>query len=134
MYNKIFFENTLIEVGSLHLYGSFGTFCVQIGQFLEVHWVFEKCLKTENCRFRRKMTLISNSCESLRSHCASNITNNYRVSLRGALWQRFFCSNAYLYFLVGVPSLDVLIAFLCHFSLAIVRGLEPSLGVYLIIA
>ena len=29
---KIIFEKTLIEVGSPHLYASFGTFCVQIGQ------------------------------------------------------------------------------------------------------
>ena len=29
------FENTLVEVDSLHLYASFGTFCIQIG-----HWLF----------------------------------------------------------------------------------------------
>ena len=29
------FEKTLIEVGSSHLYASFGTFCVQIGQLVE---------------------------------------------------------------------------------------------------
>ena len=28
MHNKMFFEKTLIEVGSSHLYASFGTFCV----------------------------------------------------------------------------------------------------------
>ena len=40
------FGKTLIEGGSSHLYASFGTFCVQFGQFLETQWVFEKCLKT----------------------------------------------------------------------------------------
>ena len=40
------FEKKLIEIGSSHLYTSFGIFCVQIGQFLEAQWVFEKCLKT----------------------------------------------------------------------------------------
>ena len=34
MYNTIFLKKTLIEVGSLHLYASFGTFYVQIG------WLF----------------------------------------------------------------------------------------------
>ena len=34
------FEKNVIKVGSSHLYASFGTFCVQIGQFLEAQWVF----------------------------------------------------------------------------------------------
>ena len=40
------FEKTLIEVGSSHIYTSFGTFCVQIGQLLEAQWVIEKCMIT----------------------------------------------------------------------------------------
>ena len=32
-----YFWKTLIEVGSSHLYASFGTFCVQIGQLFEAH-------------------------------------------------------------------------------------------------
>ena len=39
------FEKTLIEVGSSHLYASFGTFCVQIGQLFEAQGVYEKCMK-----------------------------------------------------------------------------------------
>ena len=39
------FEKTLIEIGSPHLYPSFGTFCAQIGQLFEAQWVFEICLK-----------------------------------------------------------------------------------------
>ena len=30
MYNKIYLKKNLIEVGSSHLYASFGTFCVEI--------------------------------------------------------------------------------------------------------
>ena len=35
------FENTLIKVCCAHLYASFGTFCVQIGQLFEVQWDFK---------------------------------------------------------------------------------------------
>ena len=55
------FGKTLIEVCSPHLYASFGTFCVQIGQLFEAQWVFKHSeefrnrrhfpLKTANCRF-----------------------------------------------------------------------------------
>ena len=55
------FEKILIEVGSLHLYASFGTFCVQIGQLFAPQWVFKHSeefrnrrhfpSKTANCRF-----------------------------------------------------------------------------------
>ena len=44
----------LIEVGSSHLYASFGTFCVQIGQFLEAQWVLEKCLKMVKSLFLKE--------------------------------------------------------------------------------
>ena len=52
---------TLLEVYSLHLYASFDTFCVQIGQLLAPQWVFKHSeefrnrrhfpSKTGNCRF-----------------------------------------------------------------------------------
>ena len=55
------FGKTLIEVSSLHLYASFGTFCVQIDQLFAPQWVFKHSeefrnrrhfpLKTANCRF-----------------------------------------------------------------------------------
>ena len=48
------FEKTLIKIGSSHLYASFGTFCVQIGQFLESQWVFGKCLKTVKSLFSKE--------------------------------------------------------------------------------
>ena len=37
---KNIFEKTLIEVGSSHLYASFGTFWVQICQSIEAQWDF----------------------------------------------------------------------------------------------
>ena len=40
------FGKTLIELCIPHLYASFGTLCVQIGQLFEAQWVFEKCLET----------------------------------------------------------------------------------------
>ena len=42
---KNIFEKTFIEVGSSHLYASFVTFCVQIGQLFEAQGVYEKCMK-----------------------------------------------------------------------------------------
>ena len=55
------FGKTLIEVCSLHLYASFGTFCVQIGQLFAPQWVFKHSeefrnrrhfpSKAANCRF-----------------------------------------------------------------------------------
>ena len=38
---KNIFEKTLFEVGSSHLYDSFGTFCVQIGQLFEAQGDFK---------------------------------------------------------------------------------------------
>ena len=42
------FEKTIVEVDSLHIYASFGTFNVQIGQLSEAQCVFEICLKIDN--------------------------------------------------------------------------------------
>jgi len=51
------FEKTPIEVFYSYLYASFGTFCVQIGQFFKAQWVFEACFrKSTNCCYRRKMS------------------------------------------------------------------------------
>ena len=38
---EIFEKTLLIEVGSSHLFASFGTFWVQIGQLVEALWDFE---------------------------------------------------------------------------------------------
>ena len=41
------FEEALAEVGSSHLYAYFGTFCVEIGKFVDPQGIFEKCLKID---------------------------------------------------------------------------------------
>ena len=48
------FEKILVEDSSSHLYASFGTFCVQIGQLFEAQWVFEKCLKLVKSLFSKE--------------------------------------------------------------------------------
>ena len=48
------FEKTRIEVGSSHIYASFGIFCVQIGQLFEAQWVFGKCMKTVKSLFSKE--------------------------------------------------------------------------------
>ena len=48
------FGNNLIEVCSLHIYASFGTFCVQIGQLFTPQWVFKH---SEEFRSRRHFPL-----------------------------------------------------------------------------
>ena len=37
-YLTIFYEKSLIEICSLHIYVSFGTFCVTIGQLLDAQY------------------------------------------------------------------------------------------------
>ena len=68
MFNKIFLKKSDIEVGTSHIYASFGTFCNQIGQLFE-HSRHSESLKSvgkwSNRCFRRKMPSISNSSESL---------------------------------------------------------------------
>ena len=50
-----YFEKTLIEVDSSHLYASFGTFWVQIGQLVEAQWDFKLSEEFEiNVIFLRK--------------------------------------------------------------------------------
>ena len=41
MYNSIFLKKTLVEVCIPHLYASFGTFCVQIGQLFKTQCDFK---------------------------------------------------------------------------------------------
>ena len=52
-------EQTLIEVGWLNLYASFGTFYVQIGQLFESQWAFEECLNIDKSLFSKEMSPIS---------------------------------------------------------------------------
>ena len=65
------FEETLIGVGTLQIYTSFGTFCVQIGQLFESQWAFEECLNIDKLLFP-KMLPISTSCEFSETRGGSN--------------------------------------------------------------
>ena len=47
-------KKTLIEDGSSHIYASFGTRCVQIGQLFEAQWAFEECLKIDKSSFSKE--------------------------------------------------------------------------------
>ena len=59
------FEKTLMEAGSSHFYASFGTFCVQIGQFFVPQWVFKHSEEFRNRRhFPSKTTIY---------RCSSNL-------------------------------------------------------------
>ena len=40
-----YLKKNFIKVFTPHLYASFGTFCVQIGQLFAAQWLFETCLK-----------------------------------------------------------------------------------------
>ena len=42
------FQKNLIEICSPHLYASFGTFCVQIGQLFAAKWVFKHSEESRN--------------------------------------------------------------------------------------
>ena len=48
------FEHTLIEVGGLILYASFGTFCVQMDQLFESQWAFEEYLSMDKSLFSKE--------------------------------------------------------------------------------
>ena len=50
----IIFEQNLIEVGSLSLYASFGTFSVQIGRLFESQEAFEECLNIDKSLFSKE--------------------------------------------------------------------------------
>ena len=52
------FVKSLIEVGSPHIYASFGTFCTQIGQIFAAQWVFEHSEELRNRRYFPSMTTI----------------------------------------------------------------------------
>ena len=61
------FENTLFKVGSQHLYASFATFRVQIGQLFEAQWNFKL---SEAFSFENSDLTIFNHFS--KAHCDSN--------------------------------------------------------------
>ena len=62
------FEKTVIEVYSSHLYASFGTFYVQIGQLFEAQWDFKLSEEIEDI-FLRKQRIYEHFSKT---HCVSN--------------------------------------------------------------
>ena len=48
------FEQTLLEVDTLNLYASFGSFCVQTVQSLEAQWAFEQWLNIDKPLFLKE--------------------------------------------------------------------------------
>ena len=55
---QINFEKTLMEVDSPYLYASYGTFCIQIGQSFETHWVFEECLNIDKLKVLKENVVV----------------------------------------------------------------------------
>ena len=67
------FVKTPIEVCSLHLYASFGSFCVQFGKYFTAQWVFEHSEEMRNRRHFPSMTTICWLLKHIsKTHCASN--------------------------------------------------------------
>ena len=68
------FGKTLTEVCSPHLYTSFGTFCVQIGQYFAAQWFFKHLEEWRNRRHfpLKTATYLSIFKHTLMTHCASN--------------------------------------------------------------
>ena len=52
-------QNIFSKVCTSHIYASFGTFCVQIGQLFEAQWIFEDVWKSTDLCDLRKMSSIS---------------------------------------------------------------------------
>ena len=66
------FEKNLIEVGSSYLYASFGTFCVQIGQFLEAVSLRKMFENGKIAVFEGKCRRFQILSKSLKIHSTSN--------------------------------------------------------------
>ena len=87
-----FFEKTLNELGSSHLYASFSTFCVQIGQLFEAQWELKiDVILLRKRRFYRFQTFFKDSL------CFEYLTNLYakgaKISVKmwaNKFFQKFF--------------------------------------------
>ena len=77
MYKNIILKKSLIEVCSSHLHASFGTFCVQIGQFFEARWVFKHSEEFRNRRHFSSMTAICRFSNILQRLTAPRIIDNF---------------------------------------------------------
>ena len=80
------FEQTLIEVGSLNLYASFGTFCVQIGQLFESQWAFEECLNIDKSLFSKHSVISETFLAQLKTKQRKQIFIDVQAFFKGSLW------------------------------------------------
>ena len=71
------FEKTHIEVYSPHLYSSFGSFCVQIGQSFEARRVFKLSEEFRNRRHFASMTAICRFSNILQRLAVSRIIDQF---------------------------------------------------------
>ena len=69
-----FFEEKIYKICSLLNNASFGTFCISIGQLLELHWVFEGSVKSAVFTFLKQ-----NQCKT------KNFLHLQRLSLTQAI-------------------------------------------------
>ena len=70
------FKKILLEIGSSHLYASFGTFCVQIGQLFEEQWFFKLSKEFEiDDIFLRNQWFVDVQAFFKESLCLEKLTN-----------------------------------------------------------
>ena len=123
MYNKIFLKKTFIEVGSQHLYPSFGTFCAQIGQLLEGRGTVNLWSIFENLQIaviEGKCPRFRNSSKCLKIHCSANnwpIWNQgtkRSVKMRSTNFYKRFFKNILLYRNGGLAKIRSLHTYVIH--------------------
>ena len=95
------FDKNILEVGTSNLYASFGTFCVQIGQFFEAQWVFEKCLKTVKSVFLKENIANFEFIWMYKNLlCLESLTNLNAKGVKGSvkMWATIFCKRSFKLF------------------------------------
>ena len=113
---KKYFWKTLIEVYGSYLYASFGTFCVQIGQFFETRLIFKY---SEEFRIRRHFPSKTANCRF--SNILQRLTVPQKIGQFGRKrWQKKrkdkisnFCKNFFKNILFGCQNFGQYICMLC---------------------
>ena len=82
-------KKPLIEIGSSHLYASFGTFCVQNSQLFEAQWDFKLSEKIENSDF----TVFKHFNIFQRLTIPSKIDQKKRKYVSYQLFQKYFVAH-----------------------------------------
>ena len=76
------FEKTLIKVYSLHLYASFGAFCVKIGKLVAAQWVFKHYEEFRNRLHFPSITAICRFLNILQRLAVSRMIDQFRRKRR----------------------------------------------------